>query len=581
VRVIDEVGIVYDPSVTAPPSLRPYVVAPLGATLLVLRRDQDRRALEWMSLADGSVTTLEEARCPDLAGALTLDVDRQGRLLVLSERRRRIAVLDARGAALAAIPWTLPGHPIAIHCLEDGSFVVGTWKPGALYRLTLRGEVRWRWSPGPAVLAEARAVAAGPQGRLYVADASLHRVVAVTPEGEVVRAFGTAGSPGYGPDRFANPSMLEVDADGGVLVTDTRNHRVVALDAAGALAWEWPRRDGVTARPAQLSMPWCARRLPGGGLAIADTYNFRVLQLDARREIVRAVGDCPIRERRLSLPRSAERVAPGRYLIADTYNDRVVEMGRDAGVRWQLGGGASGELFWPRCARRLPDGRTVVADGRHDRLLVVGPRGIETAVREIRRGAERSPLRDPHDVAPTPDGHLVVADTGNHRVVEVSADGVCRWTFPSEADAAAGWRLQDPHNVSLDGRGRVVVSDTGHHRVLVVERGSGRVEELRRLALPGGGVTELREPRGCHLRFGHYFILDSGTPRVLIADRHHRVVWAWDGWMEGSALGQILRPPRWLSVVSPRRLLVTDSVTGRVVLVRLPRWWTPAPAPGA
>jgi hypothetical protein len=577
VRVIDEVGLSYDPTVTGPPSLRPYVIVPLGTRLLVLRRDQDRRALQWLSLADGSVATLDEGDCPDLAGALTLDVDRDGSILVLSERRRRIAILDSRGTPRQEIPWALPGDPIAIHCLDDGSFVVGTWKPGAVHRLDRLGNVRWSWSPGPDALAEARAVAPGPRDLIYVADASLHRVIAVAPSGEVVRAFGMAGSPGYGPGRFANPSMLEVDPSGGVLVTDTRNHRLVALDADGAFAWEWPRREGDTARPAQLSMPWCARRLPGGGLAIADTYNFRVLELDERREIVRAVGHCPIRGRRLSLPRSAERLGPGRYLIADTYNDRVVEMGPGSKTVSLLGGGPSGQLFWPRCALRLGDGRTVVADGRHDRLVVTGPRGTEAVVHEIRRGDERSALRDPHDVVATADGHFLVADTGNHRVVEVSADGACHWSFPSEADVAAGWRLRDPHNASLDEGGRVLVSDTGNHRVLVVERRTGRVEEIRRLALADGGTTELREPRGCHFRFGHYFILDSGTPRVLIADRRHRVVWSWDGRLLGSPLAQILRPPRWLSVVSPRRLLVTDSVTGRVVLVRLPRWWT---APG-
>ena len=144
----------------------------------------------------------------------------------------------------------------------------------------------------------------------------------------MVRQFGIAGSPGSGPCRFANPSMLEVDEDGAVLVCDTRNNRVVKIAADGAVAWEWPRRDGVISRPTQLSMPWCARALPGGGVVIADTYNFRVLQLDRNLEIVSAHGSCPIAGRTLSLPRSAQRIRRGRYLIADTYNNRVVETDR-------------------------------------------------------------------------------------------------------------------------------------------------------------------------------------------------------------------------------------------------------------
>ena len=577
VRVLDELGIAYGPSVLAPPSLRPYVVKPLDSRLLVFRRDQDHRVIEWISFTDDSSTTLDEAHCEHLQGALTIDADPEGRLCVLSERLRRLTLLDARGAVQSVLPWTMPGDPISIHCLDSHSFLIGTWKPGGLYLLDRGGHVLWSWTPGSTILAEARAAAAGPDGTYYVADASLHRIVATTPSQHVVRQFGIAGSPGYGPCRFANPSMLEVDEDGGVLVCDTRNHRVVKIAADGSVAWEWPRRDGVTRRPTQLSMPWCARRLPDGGFAIADTYNFRVLQLDQNLEILRALGSCPIAARSLSLPRSAQRLGRGRYLIADTYNNRVVETDRHSRPLWHFGSGASEDLFWPRCAFRGADGRTVIADSRNNRILLVGKHGLEKAIAEIIRGSERSPFRDPHDVLATPDGHLIVADTGNNRIVELDTDGAWVSTFPSPAAAAEGWRLSDPHNVSLDDRERLLVSDTGNDRVVMLERRSGRITELRHLFLPDGGVTSLKEPRGCSFTYGHYFILDSGTPRVIIADAQHRVVWSWHGSLEGSPLTQVLRPPRWMTVVSPRRLLLTDSVNGRVLMLRLPRWWASSP----
>jgi outer membrane protein assembly factor BamB len=579
VRVLDELGLAYDPSVLAPPSLRPYVVKPLPSALLVFRRDQDHRVVEWISLTDDSSTTLDDARCEHLRGALTLDVDPEGRLYVLSERFRRLTILDARGAVQSVLPWTMPGDPISVHCLDAGSFLIGTWKPGALYVLDREGHVLWSWTPGRTILAEARAVATGPDGAYHVADASLHRILAVTPSGRVVRQIGIAGSPGSGPGRFANPSMLEVDEEGGVLVCDTRNDRVVKLAADGSVAWEWPQGAGMPCRPTRLSMPWCARRLPGGGFVIADTYNFRVLELDRNRKVVRALGSCPIAARSLSLPRSAQRLGRGRYLIADTYNNRIVETDRHSRLLWHFGSGASEDLFWPRCTFRGPDGRTVIADSRNDRILVVGEHGVEKVIAEIGGGPERSTLRDPHDVLATPDGRLIVADTGNNRVVELDSDGGWLSTFPSPAAARDGWRLADPHNVTLDASGRLLISDTGHDRVIVLERRGGRITELRHLTLPDGDVTPLKEPRGCTFRFGHYFILDSGTPRVIIADARHRVVWSWDGALVDSPLAQVLRPPRWMTVVSPRRLLLTDSVNGRVLVLRLPRWWAPRSRP--
>jgi DNA-binding beta-propeller fold protein YncE len=270
-------------------------------------------------------------------------------------------------------------------------------------------------------------------------------------------------------------------------------------------------------------------------------------------------------------------VGRGRYLIADTYNNRVVEMDRRSRPLWQFGSGSSEGLFWPRCAFRVADGRTVIADSRNNRILFVDGHGGEKVISEVRRGVERSNFRDPHDLLQTPDGHLIVADTGNNRIVELGTDGAWLWTFPSPAEAAEGWRLSDPHNVSLDDNGRLLVSDTGNDRVLVLERWSRRITELRYLFRPDGGVTTLKEPRGCSFNFGHYFILDSGTPRVIIADARHRIVWCWNGSLGTSPLTQVLRPPRWMTVLSPRRLLLTDSVNSRVVVLRLPRWWASSP----
>jgi DNA-binding beta-propeller fold protein YncE len=572
-RVIDELGIAYDPAVSTPPSLRPYVVKPLASSLLVFRRDRDHRLVEWVSLSDDSVITLDQSMCPHLEDAIALDTDREGRLFVLSERRRHLILMDDRGAPQRVLPWRLPGDPISIHCLDSGSVLIGTWKPGGLYLLDGHGEELWSWSPGAAVLAEARAVAAGRCGRYYIADASLHRIIVITPSGSIVRQLGITGSPGYGPNRFANPSMLEVDRDGGMLVCDTRNHRVVKVGTDDSIEWEWPQRDGATCRPTQLSMPWCARRQPDGGLVIADTYNFRVLQLDASLQIRGTLGSCPIGGRSLSLPRSAQRLGSGRYLIADTYSNRVVEMDRCSRPVWQFGCGPSEDLFWPRCAFRNAAGRTVIADSRNNRILIVNGDRIEKVIGEIARGAERSTLRDPHDCLETPDGHLIVADTANNRIVELAQDGAWLWTFPSPAETTAGWELSDPHNVGVDGDGRVLVSDTGNDRVLVVERRTGGVTEVKHLLAPDGTVTALKEPRGCQFAFGHYFILDSGNARVLILDGRHRIVWSWNGEVSASPLPQVLRPPRWLAVLSPRRLLITDSVNGRVVVLRLPRWW--------
>src|SRR4030095_10303414 len=60
-------------------------------------------------------------------------------------------------------------------------------------------------------------------------------------------------------------------------------------------------------------------------------------------------------------------------------------------------------------------------------------------------------LRDPHDVLATLDGRLIVADTGNNRVVELDSDGGWLSTFPSPA-AARGPREQSRGRARLGWR---------------------------------------------------------------------------------------------------------------------------------
>ena len=151
-------------------------------------------------------------------------------------------------------------------------------------------------------------------------------------------------------------------------------------------------------------------------------------------------------------------------------------------------------------------------------------------------------MRDPHDVLATPDGRLIVADTGNNRVVELDSNGGWLSTFPSPAAARDGWRLADPHNVTLDASGRLLISDTGHDRVVMLERRAGLITELRHLTLPHG---DLSEGRGCP-SVRPLLHLDSGTPRVISPMR------AIGSWVAGDGAGgqsaQVLRPPRWMTV---------------------------------
>ena len=94
-------------------------------------------------------------------------------------------------------------------------------------------------------------------------------------------------------------------------------------------------------------------------------------------------------------------------------------------------------------------------------------------------GAERGPrgaeplgrFQEPQDVAVTPDGCVLVADTGNDRVQVLDRDGTPLQAI-GQGEGAAGKQdaLKAPSGLALRGEDELYVADTGNHRVLRLMR---------------------------------------------------------------------------------------------------------------
>ena len=301
--------------------------------------------------------------------------------------------------------------------------------------------------------------------------------------------------------RFKSPHGVALDASGGLIVADRSNQRIRRIELAtrqvSTLAGTGV--DGYLDGPAgSAQLQWPAGVAVAAGLIyIADADNHRIRLLDPGSQQVSTLagsGD------------------PGFF---DNY-------GVGAKFNEPTGVAASGGLLY-------------VADSANQRLRLIqlyGQKKVATSagtgVAGFTDGAALgAELSTPGGVAVDGAGRVYVADTANHRirlfdptsgtVSTVAGSGAAGF---ADGPALTG-KLSSPTGVAVDGSGAVIIADSGNHRIRQLSNG-----QLRTLAGDGtkgyaeGPLTTARfsTPTGVAVdAAGHLiYVADSGNHRIRL-----------------------------------------------------------------
>jgi len=196
--------------------------------------------------------------------------------------------------------------------------------------------------------------------RLFVTDSATSRVLCLDLKGRVLWTVGSK-------EGLLRPTGLVVGNDH-VYVTDTVGNRVVVLTLAGAVvSFFGERGDG----PGQFNFPTNIARAANGDLYVTDAMNFRVQVFDESGRFLRTFGHLGDGPGDFDKPKGIALDSDGHVYVVEGFNDTVQIFDGSGRLLLQFGESGSGDgQLWLPSGIAIADDLVYVADAANRRIGV-------------------------------------------------------------------------------------------------------------------------------------------------------------------------------------------------------------------
>ena len=249
---------------------------------------------------------------------------------------------------------------------------------------------------------EASGVAADSKGHLWVFQRASPMLSEFDGQGRYLRSL---------PDAlFQHPHGLRIDADDNLWTTDDGNHLVLKLSPAGKVLLVLGRRGQGAEATWLFNKPTDVAFASNGDVYVADGYgNSRIVRLDRHGNFIQTWGRYGSGAGEFNLPHSIVIDRRDKVYVGDRENRRIQVFDREGKFieQWT-------DVGYPYGLVLTPDDHLLMADGGYDRVVELDGTGRIV-------GAIGSPGHAPgqfawaHFLALTRDRKLIVADVLNWR----------------------------------------------------------------------------------------------------------------------------------------------------------------------
>lgn len=321
------------------------------------------------------------------------------------------------------------------------------------------------------------------------------------------------------------PYMAKNLWNGNLVFCEHQKNRIVELDSKSNIIW-WFGNNSIdeckSPRKNFLNGPTYCDYISENEIIVSDSMNGRILLIDKKNNSSKVIfgqkkaADCYL----LNFPRSIQCLNNGNFLVADSRNNRIVEFDLEGNKYFEFGNEKNSEigaLKWPRCAYKDEVNNIYfISDGYNQRLVIMDmQRKIINEITEVKDINEKIKLFDPHSIVPVDDKKMLITDSELGMVCIIDYRGNIIWKYTDSA-----YNLEDPHYACIKNE-KVYIADTNNNRIIVYDWVRNKIVNI---------IYEIIEKDG------------SIT---------------------------YLKKPKWLDVISDKRMAILDSKNNSLILIRL------------